>query len=517
MQPNFIHCLKYLFASAVAATATCVWSAGSVEVPSVPWPTSGWQVSTPEQQGMHSDAVRRLVEFGARNAMDSLLVVRHGRLVVDAYYAPYRADLKHHFYSATKGVVATLTGIAVKDGFLKGVTQPVVEFFPEYLPASTEGNKKIITIQHLLDMTSGIDWNEPLDGAPESLRQMRRSLDWNAFVLDQPMVRSPGSTFNYNSGNYQLLSTILSKAAGKSAAEFAQERLFGPLGITQVLWRKDPQGNSIGGFGLYMQPRDMAKIAYLYLHNGQWDGQQLLPPRWTDKVFHATLDMRMGSTLSFTYANGWWTIPQRDVYMAVGFLQQLVMVLPKLDMVVVVTGKKPPRFAPLLDLLEASASSQQALPANPMAQAELAKRVRAAAIEKAADVVTPASTTSVVSTHPYQFEPNAIGLRTLKLDLAGLNPSYEMLFGSTSSTVGTLRISGPVGLNGRFHADADTAGPILAVKASWLDASTLSMVSQWVTDGVVATYTLRFSGNKVAIEYKDNSGVSAQLHGASNP
>jgi len=503
----------------ITAGAGGVWSAERAEPPAIPWPTAGWQASTPEQQGMASLAVRRLVDFGAKNGMDSLLVIRHGSVVADAYYAPYHAGLKHHLYSATKGVLGTLTGIAVQDGLLKGVAQPVVDFFPDLTNTPQDPRRKTITIDHLLDMTSGLDWKEPLDGAPETLRAMRRSPHWSAFVLNRPMAQAPGAAFNYSSGNAQLLSAVLTRATGKSAADFARERLFGPLGITDVLWRQDPQGNSIGGYGLYMHPRDMAKIGYLYLHHGEWDGQRLLPPRWTEKVFHATVDMRMGSPSTFRYANGWWTLPQQDVYMAVGFLQQLILVVPRLDLVVVVTGKKPPRFGPLIDLLEAACRSQQALPAAPGAHADLVRRIQEAATEKTSPAEPLSATAAAVTGRTYRFDRNALGLDTLVLDLRIAAPAYEMLFAAASPTAVPSRFAGPVGLDGVFRAnvDANRAGPPLAVKASWTDASTLSMVSQWLADGVVATYTLRFNGNTVDIDYRDNTGTDLQLHGVAQP
>lgn len=503
----------------LAAAAGTAWGAERVAPIGVTWPTAGWQESTPEQQGMASLAVRRLVDFGAKNGMDSLLVIRHGTVVADAYYAPYRPGLKHHLYSATKGVLGTLTGIAVQDGLLKGVTLPVVDFFPDLAIAPDDPRKKAITINHLLDMTSGLDWKEPLDGAPETLRAMRRSPHWSAFVLDRPMAQAPGAAFNYSSGNTQLLSAVLTRATGKPAADFARERLFGPLGITDVQWRQDPQGHSVGGYGLYLHPRDMAKIGYLYLHRGAWDGRQLLPPRWTEKVFHATVDMRMGSPSTFRYANGWWTLPQQDVYMAVGFLQQLIMVIPRLDLVVVVTGKKPPRFGPLIDLLEAACRSEQALPAAPGAHADLVRRIQEAASEKTSPVEPPSATATAVSGRAYRFERNALSLDTLVLDLNTATPAYEMRFAAASSAAAPLRFAGPVGLDGVFraNADADRSGPLLAVKASWTDASTLSMVSQWLTDGVVTTYTLRFNGSTVDIDYRDNTGTALQLHGVAQP
>ena len=210
--------------------------------------------------------------------MDSLLVVRHGRVVVEAHYAPFRPWHKHVVNSVTKAVVGTLAGIAFQEGALGPLDQTVVDLFPERKMANVDANKKAITLATLLDSTSGLDWREPLSNAPpETMLQMERSRDWVGFVLDRPMAQAPGLAFDYDSGTWHLLSAILTKKTGASALDYAKHTLFMPLGITDVAWRDDPQGITIGGYGLFMRPRDMAKIGYLHLHGGEWVGQPLLP------------------------------------------------------------------------------------------------------------------------------------------------------------------------------------------------------------------------------------------------
>ena len=226
---------------------------------------------------MSSRELSDLVAFGMSNGMDSLLVVRHGHIVAEAYYAPFPAGMKHRINSSTKSVISSLIAIALKEGLLKSVDQPVLDFFPDRQFANVDERKKALTLRHLLDMTSGLQWDEPLSGYPKDFLDMERSPDWVRFVLDRPMVRDPGASFEYNSGNTHILSAILSKVTGRSALDYARERLFGPLGITDVFWRGDPQGNSAGGAGLYLQPRDMARLGQLWLHDGVWEGQRLLP------------------------------------------------------------------------------------------------------------------------------------------------------------------------------------------------------------------------------------------------
>jgi CubicO group peptidase (beta-lactamase class C family) len=170
-------------------------------------------------------------------------------------------------------------------------------------------------------MTSGIAWTEPLYGMPYSALEMERSSDWVKFVLDRPMSSAPGDGFNYNSGNPHVLSAILTKLTGMSTLEYAKAKLFGPLGITDVFWAHDPQGISIGGYGMYLQPRDMAKIGYLYLRKGVWEGKQLLPPAWIDKVAHATVNMQVALEPELRYSNLFWALPDKHVYMAVGDIE----------------------------------------------------------------------------------------------------------------------------------------------------------------------------------------------------
>ena len=186
------------------------------EVAAYEWPTAGWRVSTPEEQGMDSAALADLVDFGASRGLNSLLVARHGMIVVEAFYAPFRAGLKHRTRSVTKSVIGTLVGIAVKEGRLDSLDRPVVEFFPDRQIANLDERKRAITIQHLLDMTSGLDWNEE-----SFVPAMHHSNDWTQFVIDRPMAASPGTGFLYNSGSSHKLKAALGGPADVVLSDMA--------------------------------------------------------------------------------------------------------------------------------------------------------------------------------------------------------------------------------------------------------------------------------------------------------
>lgn len=288
-----------------------------------------------------ADASQPLIDFGAAAQMDSLLVMRQGRIVVETYYAPFREGQRHRINSATKGVMAALVGAAIHAGLLES-TELVVP----------DAGDRGIRVQHLLDMTSGIAWDEPLNGRPISPIEMERSRDWVRYVLDQPMAHAPGEVFNYNSGNSQLLSALITRATGLRAEKFAAQALFGPMGITDYDWNVDSQGLSTGGFGLQMTTRDMAKLGQLYLQDGVWDGKRLLPAGWTDRPRHARVPMNLGTPDEFFYADGWWVVPKRGLQMLAGFNRQIVLVQPSTGLVAVSTGRAPWRFERFFDLLQ---------------------------------------------------------------------------------------------------------------------------------------------------------------------
>ena len=489
---------------------------GELAAAPTPWPTAGWSVSTPEEQGMSSNALADLVDFGAANEMDSLLAIRHGQIVVEAHYAPFRPGIKHVVNSATKAIIGTLAGIAFKEGVLGPLEQPVVELFPERRVANVDANKKAMTLSSLLDLTSGLDWREPLTNAvPETMLQMTRSRDWAGFVLDRPMAQAPGLAFNYNSGSWHLLSAILTKQTQRNTLDYAKQTLFMPLGITDVTWQHDPQGIPIGGFGLFMYPRDMAKIGYLYLHQGRWAEQQILDPGWVDRVNDARVDMHLGTSPSFHYAAGWWTIPEKHAYMAVGYLRQLIVVLPDTDAVAVVTGKMHYPIVALIDRINGAVKSETKLAPDLAASTRLAERVKDAATEKPSAVGPASALARTVSGKSYRFQSNALGMKAFVLDLVSSKPGYELSIDGSMRGMPDLRLRAALGLDGFFRSDEKNSDQLVAAKGRWLDESSFEIVSHALSEGIVTTSTLRFHGDEVDVDIKDNRGVRGRLVGSS--
>lgn len=364
--PPLLFAITALFVLSACQTAT---------LPPLPetFPTQEWPYSSPESQGMSSPKLIETLQTIQQKkiAIDSLMIIRNGYVVLDAYFYPFQKELKHDVASVTKSVTATLIGIALKEGFIKSLDQPISDFFPEH-KAEFEG-KPVITIRHLLSMTSGYDCG--YKGIEDEIFEMRRQENWADFILQLPQIKSPGSEFSYCSCNTHLLSVILNRATGSNALAFAEQHLFSPLGIKGAAWPADPQGNNLGGGDLRIQPKDMAKIGYLYLNIGMWQNKQILPPNWVAKASTAVKtepESKMG------YGLGWWILPPEygNLYAARGRGGQEIIVWPEQQILVITTAHHAD-IGEIAPLLTATIQSNKALPANDNAYHELLKEVTA--------------------------------------------------------------------------------------------------------------------------------------------
>ena len=266
----------------------------------------------------------------------SFMVVRHGRIVYEKYYSGNNQDSLVVVYSVTKSVISALTGIAIRDGHISDVDMKLTDILPHYFSDNPDPRKREITIKHLLTMTAGLEIADDEAWA--------KSPDWCKYVIDRPLVYNPGEKFDYNSGLTNVLSVILTKTTGMTTKEFADKHLFGPLGITDYTWWQDPQGYYLGGWGLRLTPRDMAKFGYLYLREGMHNGQQIVPRQWVQES--VTLHSYPEKTDGYGYA--WWLDKLEDrvhgkkyqAFFALGYGGQFIWVVPELDIITVITVKE---------------------------------------------------------------------------------------------------------------------------------------------------------------------------------
>jgi CubicO group peptidase (beta-lactamase class C family) len=298
-------------------------------------------------------------------AIDSVTIVRNGYMVTDVSIHPFSPTLKHNIYSCTKSVVSALVGIAIDQGYIEGLQQPVLSFFPQQTIANRDANKEAMTLEHLLTMTTGFQCQDSYLYRWSGLDQMRESEDWVQFVLDLPMEGEPGERFEYCNGASHLLSGIIQETTGMSANDYAVEHLFGPLGISDFDWSSSPQGISVGYSELRMRPQDMAKIGVLYLNEGRWDGEQIVPSEW---VVSSTSQF-ISATLEDGYGYQWW-VDDSGMYLALGYRGQFIYVIPEKEMVVVFTSSLEDNdfYVPqtlLNEFIIPAAVTSSSLPDNP--------------------------------------------------------------------------------------------------------------------------------------------------------
>ena len=348
------------------------------------WPTNGWRSATPESQGMDSGLLAEALAqiYEQEHAIEGLVVVRNGYLITEAYVHPFMKSKRHGIHSCTKSVVSALIGIAIDQGYIRGIDQLILDFFPGRTVAHLDDRKRAMTLEHLLSMSTGLECRDSYLYRWRGLNQMRQSDDWVQHVLDLPMLEAPGTRFEYCNGASFLLSAVLQETTAKSALEFAQEHLFGPLGITDVEWPANPQGISIGWGGIHMQPVDMAKIGYLYLRQGRWGNKQIVSASWVD----ASTRKHIAATLQDGYGYQWW-VTDEGIYMALGYAGQFIFVVPRVDLVVVfISDLEEADFYTPQELLEEyiipAACSLKPLPENPEGLARLEAQVQALAEPK---------------------------------------------------------------------------------------------------------------------------------------
>ncbi|MFW9965328.1 MAG: serine hydrolase domain-containing protein [Candidatus Sifarchaeia archaeon] len=304
------------------------------------WPTNEWLNTTPEEQGLDSKTLNHIDETIIDNniEVDSVIIIKNGYIVYEKYYRYWSQYMAHTIQSCTKSFMSALIGIAIDMGYIDNVSQRVVDFFPNYTIDNWDPRKENITLEHLLTMSSGLEFHEvdlPYEEPENDLFAMYRSDDMWEYVLDRPMLNDPGEVWSYNSGGIELLGGIIEQTTGYSIVDFAEEFLFDPIGIDYYSWWRVPASGQYGcGGGLNLRPRNMARFGFLYLNEGNWNGTQVISSEWVNistEMYHDT-----GSWYHYGYT--WWGVPGHSFYEATGHYEQKIYVLPEEDIVAVFTG-----------------------------------------------------------------------------------------------------------------------------------------------------------------------------------
>ncbi len=308
-----------------------------------------WPVASLTEVGIDPERIevlRSRLFAGHYPKLHSLLLVRDGKLVLEEYFYGNARQHRHHLMSVTKSVTSMLIGLALAQQRIDHVETPMVDFFPAYPEATGDRKLRRIRLHHVLGMTAGLDWNAWIhpDGDPrDATTQMTRSEDWIGHVLSRRVVAKPGTQYVYSNGLSTLLGEILRQATGQPADRYAAEQLFEPLGIDDFYWRRLP-GNLVDtAGGLYLRPRDMARIGYLMLRDGRWGDRQILPAEWVRRSTASQVDepLLLGSGYGYQWWRGRAHHGERaiDLFYAAGRGGQYIFVCPELDLVAVFTSQ----------------------------------------------------------------------------------------------------------------------------------------------------------------------------------
>jgi CubicO group peptidase (beta-lactamase class C family) len=299
----------------------------------------GWSTSTPLAENLDESELRLAMESIQLGTVypniDALLVARHGRLVAEGYFNGFGPDTPHDVRSAGKSLVSAIVGVAVDQG-LFGLDDPISQLIPGFdQHANMSDAKRAITVRHLLNMTTGLECNDWDPSSPGWEERMYDRQDWPGFILDLPMVNAPGAGPSYCTGGVVVLGHIVAVRSGRNLDDYANTALLDPLGMRNVIWRRQPDGKATGGTSMRVRPRDMAKLGQLYLDGGTWNGAPVISESWV------TQSQQRATTLGgLGYGFLWWKRSFQtpsgtvDAFCADGNGGNFVFVFPTLDLVV---------------------------------------------------------------------------------------------------------------------------------------------------------------------------------------
>jgi CubicO group peptidase (beta-lactamase class C family) len=321
--------------------------------------------SAPEAQGVDSSKLLEFIDKASRevNSMHSFVLVRHGKVVAEAWWKPEAADKPHVLWSLSKSFTSTAVGLAVAEGKLS-IDDPVLKFFPDEAPSEPTANLKAMRVRDLLTMSTG----------HQDEVKLQTESNWVKAFLAHPVPHKPGTHFKYNTPATFMQSAIVQKVTGKTVLEYLQPRLFGPLGIAPPKWDTNPEGISLGGYGLFLRTEDIAKFGQLYLQKGLWQGKQLVPADWIQQATAKQVSNGSDPTKDWDQGYGFqfWRC-RHNAFRGDGKDGQFCVVLPELDAVIAITANTSDMQAELnvvWDGLLASFSDKP-LPENKEAVAKL--------------------------------------------------------------------------------------------------------------------------------------------------
>ena len=462
--------------------------------------------STPEAQGVASAALLGLVEEAEQKitALHSVIVVRHGQVIAEGWWAPYAAEEPHQMFSLSKSFTSTAVGLAIAEGKFS-VEDPVLKFFPDEAPEKPSANLKAMRVRDLLTMSTG-HHNEDIATFPfnDETSAVKK-------FLALPVTHKPGTFFVYNTPATFMLSAIVQKTTGQSVLEYLRPRLFEPLGIANPTWEANPQGISMGGFGLSIRTEDIAKFGQLYLQKGMWSGKQLVPASWVETA--TARWMSNGSNPASDWEQGYgfqfWRC-RNGAFRGDGAHGQFCLVLPELDAVVAITagtrdlqGMLNVVWTKLLPALLAKPTG--ALAADATANEKLKAKLAGLSLKHPVAIALPPLAQEIAGRR-YVFPKNPLGIESV-----ALAPSSS---GSRATQMTTVvggkrdRVDLAPGEWVKGEVESGPMAGAVALSGAWTAADTFTVEVARYRTPIVLRHRLTFAGDEVTLELQANVGTA---------
>jgi CubicO group peptidase (beta-lactamase class C family)/predicted glycoside hydrolase/deacetylase ChbG (UPF0249 family) len=467
--------------------------------------------STPGAEGVQADSVLSFIAAANKSGIEfhSFMLVRHGKVVAETWWDPYKADIKHTMYSCSKSFTATAIGFAVSEGKIK-VSDKVISFFPESLPTTVSPYLADLEIRDLLSMSVGHE-KEP--------SYISASDDWVKGFLAVPIKYEPGTKFLYNSPATYMLSAIIQKVTGQKTIDYLQPRLFGPLGIENIDWETDPKGINVGGWGLRLKTEDMAKFGQLFLQKGMWKGKQILPAAWVEEASTMKIMQNPDATKSQMESNEWvqgyayqmWRC-RYNAYRADGANGQYIIILPEKDAVVVLTAESANMQA------EINLVWKHILPAMETQKLNIAKNTQTnlknTLVSQALKPTTNIANTEFeksISNKSFQIinDKTKKDVRfsfidnSLQFQLNTDSVIHNLVFGNEKWIAGNTSKLGPY-LAGRSKNNRVGISPFKVFGSyAWKDAKTIEMTLRYIESPHTETIICVFEGENVQVDFQD--------------
>lgn len=464
--------------------------------------------STPEAQGISSSALSAMIDEAEQKALGlhSLIIVRHGSVVAEGWWAPYSAEEPHALYSLSKSFTSTAVGLAIAEGKFT-LDDPILKFFPEDAPAEPSKNLQAMRVRDLLTMTTG-QHGEDIDKIDFFSTERPATKQFLAL----PVPHKPGTFFYYNTAATYMLSALVQKVSGQTLLEYLQPRLFDPLGFEKPTWQTSPQGISLGGFGLSARTEELARFGQFYLQRGHWQGKRILPAKWIELA--TSRQVSNGSQPDSDWDQGYgfqfWRT-RHGFYRGDGAFGQFCIVMPQHDAVVAITSGTPNMGAVMNWLWDKllPALRPNALPEDESAASTLKQKLAALTIPPAGGAIT-SPIAAKVDGQTFTLSSNPVHLEAVTLQAS-----------STGTTL-VLRISGkdvsiPIGHNTWTPGPELSFGPSLSPTASsggWTADDTFTVFTCFYRSPFISTSKLQFKEGKLNYDLGANlgSGSEATMH-----